>query len=236
MVKPEQIEKIKQFIKNNNCLYFEIIDSKTKANIFDFASDNADEIASEIEDYLSLFADGSSIDVVVHANQRTKTKGRTFPIRNVQSVIPASVNGGNAELLVKYALLEQSIKHEQLLREKDSIIAGFNDPDDEFDDDDELDVWYNKPGIKQIMDKFGEDPMGTANMVIGSIATMIQPLLTNNKTIITNQSVAGVDEDKLMDEYLKIDPDGKLVLKAIINLAKNKPDAYKTYKPILLNL
>ena len=34
----------------------------------------------------------------------------------------------------------------------------------------------------------------------------------------------------------KRDPDGIQVLKAIINLAKNKPQQYKTYKPLLLGL
>ena len=236
MVKPEQIEKIKQFIVNNNCLYVEILDSKNKSVIFDYSSDNVDEIASEIDDYLSLFADGSSIDVIVHVNQKSKTKGKTFPIRNQISGNPISVNTGNPDLLVKYALLQQSIEHEKMLREKDSIIAGFNDPDDEYDDEDEIDVWYNKPGIKQIMDKFGEDPMGTAQLVIGSLASIIQPLMHGNTTIRTNHSVSGVDDSALLDEYLKLDPDGIQVLKAIINLAKNKPQQYKTYKPLLLGL
>jgi len=237
MVKPEQIEKIKQFIINNHCLYVEIIDAKNKSVVFDYASDNVDEIASEIDDYLSLFADGSSCDVIVHANTKSKTKGKTFPIRNQITGNPVSVNTGNPELLVQYALLKQSIEHEKQLREKDSIISGFSDPDDEeYDEYEELDVWYNKPGIKQIMDKFGEDPIGTANMVIGSLASMIQPLIHGNTTIRTNHSVAGVEDSQLMEEYLKVDPDGIKVLKAIINLAKNKPEQYKMYKPLLLGL
>lgn len=234
MVKPEQIEKIKQFIKNNNCLCFEIIDSKNKQVIFDFGCDNPDEIASEIEDYLSLFADGSSIDVVVHATAKTKTKGKTFPIRNQITATPASVNPGNADLLVKYALLQQSIEHEKLLREKEAIIAGFNDPDD--DDDDDIVAWHDHEAILPYKEKFFQNPMGTIQEIIAGAVAIVHAFNPNNQTIITNQAVNGIEEDKLMEEFLKIDPDGKLVLKAIINLAKNKPDQYKTYKPILLNL
>lgn len=237
MVKPEQIEKIKQFIKNNNCLYVEIVDSKSKQVQFDYASDNVDEIATEIDDYLSLFADGSSIDVIVCSNQKNKTKGKTFPIRNHISGNPVSVNTGNPDLLVKYHLLEQSIKYDQAMREKDALIAGLTDPDDEDDEDyiDE-DIWYNKPGIKQLMDSFGNDPMGTLSQVTTAISGIIAPLIHGQTTIRTNHSVAGVEDSKLMEEYLKLDPDALLVLKAIINLAKNKPEQYKTYKPILLSI
>jgi hypothetical protein len=232
MVKPEQIEKIKQFIKNNNCLCFEIIDPKNKQAIFDFACDNPDEIASEIDDYLTLFADGLSIDVVVHANAKTKTKGKTFLIRNQISAIPASVNTGNAELLVKYALLEQSIKHEQMLREKDSIIAGFNDPDDE--DEDEIIAWHDHEAILPYKEKFFQNPMGTIQELIAGAVAVVHAFNPNNQTIVTGQAVAGVDEDKLIEEYLKIDPDAILIIKAMINLAKTNPTDYAIYKPLLL--
>ena len=233
MVKPEQIEKIKQFIVNNNCLYVEIIDAKNKSVIFDYSSDNVDEIASEIDDYLSLFADGSSIDVIVHANQKSKTKGKTFPIRNHISGNPISVNTGNPDLLVQYALLKQSIEHEKQLREKDNIISGFSDPDDEDEEDEEEEIeWYNREEFKPYKDAFVQNPIGFSKMIISEIVSAFN----GNQVINTNHSVAGVEDAQLLDEYLKIDPDGIKVLKAIINLAKNKPEQYKTYKPLLLNL
>ena len=232
MVKSEQIEKIKQFIINNNCLYVEIIDAKNKSVVFDYASDNVDEIASEIDDYLSLFADGTSIDVIVHANQKSKTKGKTFPIRNHISGNPISVNAGNPDLLVKYALLQQSIEHEKQLREKDNIISGFSDPDDEEEDDEEEIEWYNREEFKPYKDAFVQNPIGFSKMIIGEIVSAFN----GNQVIRTNHSVSGIEDSQLLDEYLKIDPDGIKVLKAIINLAKNKPDQYKTYKPLLLGL
>jgi hypothetical protein len=232
MVKPEQIEKIKQFIINNNCLYFEIIDSKNKSVVFDYASNNVDEIASEIDDYLSLFADGTSIDVIVYANQKSKTKGKTFLIHNHISGNPISVNAGNPDLLVKYALLEQSIQHEKQLREKDSIISGFSDPDDEEEDDEEEIEWYNREEFKPYKDAFVQNPIGFSKMII----TEIVSAFNGNQVINTNHSISGIEDSQLLDEYLKIDPDGIKVLKAIINLAKNKPNQYKTYKPLLLGL
>jgi hypothetical protein len=233
MVKLEQIEKIKQFIINNNCLCWEILDAKTQKPIFDFCSDNPDEVSAEIEDYLTLFADGSSIDVVVHANSKTKTKGKTFPIRNQVSISPGSTTGGNAELLVKYALLEQSMKFDQLMREKDSIIAGLNDPDEEEEED--IIAWHDHEAILPYKEKFFQNPMGTIQEAIAGAIAIVNAFNPNNQTIITNHAVAGVEDDKLMDEFLKVDPDGALILKAIITIAKNDPLTYGIYKKALLS-
>jgi hypothetical protein len=79
---------------------------------------------------------------------------------------------------------------------------------------------------------------GDDDTPLGRVETLLLPIITN---MFTNSAtpaptINGIREESLIEQWLSVDPAAVDVLEKIVSLAVNKPDMYKTYKPILLNL
>jgi hypothetical protein len=73
---------------------------------------------------------------------------------------------------------------------------------------------------------------------IGRLESIILPIITNmfSTSVTPAPVINGVEETTLLDQWQSVDPEAIKVLEKIVSLAVNKPDMYKTYKPILLSL
>jgi hypothetical protein len=73
---------------------------------------------------------------------------------------------------------------------------------------------------------------------IGRLESIILPIITNmfSTSVTPAPVINGVEETTLIDQWQSVDPEAIKVLEKIVSLAVNKPDMYKTYKPILLSL
>lgn len=78
---------------------------------------------------------------------------------------------------------------------------------------------------------------------IGRLETILIPIITeiftngmNKGATVVAPTINGVKEESLLDQWIEVDPDAPAVLKKIVTLAIEKPETYKTYKPILLSI
>jgi hypothetical protein len=73
---------------------------------------------------------------------------------------------------------------------------------------------------------------------IGRLESIILPIITNmfSTSVTPAPIINGIEETTLLDQWQSVDPEAIKVLEKIVSLAVNKPDMYKTYKPILLSL
>lgn len=78
------------------------------------------------------------------------------------------------------------------------------------------------------------------NDPIGKLIDVVVPILAGSipgmmKTQASPGDINGLPGDDLLIRLQKVDPDGYAVLNAIVVIAENNPDAYNTYKPMLIN-
>ena len=73
---------------------------------------------------------------------------------------------------------------------------------------------------------------------IGRMESIILPIITNmfSTSVTPAPTINGVEDNDLINQWEAVDPEALKVLEKIVTLAVNKPDLYKTYKPILLSL
>lgn len=76
------------------------------------------------------------------------------------------------------------------------------------------------------------------NDPIGRLESIILPIVTNmfSTSVTPAPTINGIENNDLLEQWEEVDPEAVKVLEKIVTLAVNKPDLYKTYKPILLNL
>lgn len=73
---------------------------------------------------------------------------------------------------------------------------------------------------------------------LGRVETLLLPIITNmfSNTVTPQPTINGIREESLIEQWVSVDPGAVEVLEKIVSLAVHKPEMYKTYKPILLNL
>lgn len=208
-------------MKENNLNCWNIKDNKNLlAEVDDDTIDTAAS-AAILQNKLSLLAGSGIVTVTLSKSVKKNRVGkeafkvRTYTINTGEKELnKMDISGINSELKslreenakLKEQLISQT--YEQKLKDLEKKIEGLeNKPDD-------------------------DDP-------IGRVVDLVIPILSNmlvNPAPAPAPNINGIEEDTVLDEWLKLDPEAIKVMKAIVNLAKNKPSQYQTYKPILLNL